>query len=280
MISKLTQQSHNPPGNSSKKLRPDYSYAAIIAAFLCVAGLLFVALTVLWLGQTSQRVSQQGAEALTIRAVLRADTDDVTAELLAVEIRGHVPEVTIEVINEAMGRSLLALQEPWIAEMPDFEVTPLPILLEIQHPKLLTNPEEVARFVEDLEKNPAVDFVAYNETAHNRLSKYASASRQIEKHAVRWMLAAIALVALAALFACSRLAGKLSFMGEVISAVTVWITAWGAAWFTYRQWESTAITSGDWQRIDLKTHIIVGTFALLLIMAARVLNMAVFRRRR
>lgn len=240
-----------------------------------MASLVFIALVVLWLGQTSARVYQKGADALTIRAVLRADTDDVAAEILAADIRRQVPDVAIDVINEAMGRSLLALQEPWIAQMPDFEVTPLPILLEIRHPQLLTQSDEIPAFLDSLGEYPAVDFVAYNETAHDRLAKFAASSAAIERHAVRWLLGGLALAGFAAIFACSRLAGNLSFLGQIIGTLTIYIPGWGVAWAAFRHWETIAIATGDWQRLGLTTHLTVGVAALVIILSAKALSKAV-----
>ncbi len=275
------QSTEAPRLDARKKIpyraRSTYARTGAVAAYLCFTCLFFISLVALWLGQTSGKVYRDGAEALTIRAVLRTDTDDVAAELLAADIRNKVPDVSIEVINEAMGRSLLPLQEPWIAEMPDFAVTPLPKLLEITHPQLLTNPVAVTQFVKELGENPAVDFVAYNETAHDRLTKFATASGQIEKHALQWLLSALTIVAFAATFACAVLAGNLSPIRTLIYIAGVWLPACATGWMIYRQWESIAISSGDWQRLPMTTHLTLGGIALAILIAARALTFTTSR---
>lgn len=237
-------------------------------AFLTAAALLFLTLLTLWLSQSSRHVYKQGANALVIRAVLRADTDSVTAENLAERVRQTIPEADIEVINEAMGRSLLALQEPWIAQMPDFDVTPLPILLEIRHPNLLTQPAEVAGFVKELETVPEVDFVAYNETAHDKLVKLATGTGAIEKHAVRWMLAAIIIAGFASQIGCSLLPSKRPTEIVLLKAVAVWLASWAVAWVFFRGWESTAVDAGEWQRLGTSLHFTVGICAGAVIIAS------------
>jgi cell division protein FtsX len=217
-----------------------------VIATIALSALLFVSFVVLWLGQASRSVFTEGADSLAIRAVLRADVNNVGAELLAQRIREKVPDVKLEVITETIGRSLLALQEPWIAQMPDFEVTPLPVLIEIRHPLLLTNPAAVQKFVEELGQEPEVDFVAYNETAHNRLVKLAGAVGGLKGHTSRWMLSALALAGMAVmviLFAplvsgsWSRLAGAVAVS---------WVVAWVLAWLVFRYWESTVVTPQQW----------------------------------
>lgn len=239
-----------------------------VIAFFCAAGMLFIALVVLWLGQTSQQVYRQAADNLVIRAVLRTDTDSVAAEGLAERIRQQVPDAGLEVINEAMGRSILALQEPWIAQMPDFEVTPLPVLLEVRHPNLLTHPTEVAGFVEELEMQPEVDFVTYNEAAHDRLVKLAAGTARIEKHSLRWLLGAVVLAGFTSQFICMLIAAPGTVVGAYIKPVIIWLCAWAFTWIVYRSWETAALETGGWQRLTEGVHLSTGIAAGVLILCA------------
>ena len=178
-----------------------------------------------------------------------------------------------------MGRSLLALQEPWIAQMPDFEVTPLPILLEMRHPELLTKPLEVSQFVDALNQEPEVDFVAYNETAHDRLVKLASGTAAIENHTLTWVLGMLSLAAFAAQFAFSRLRDNWSIIGAVIFAGITWIgIILGAA--AYRIWEGRALATGDWHRITPTNYATVAISALIIIALASTLSNLLARGRK
>ncbi len=236
-----------------------------------------MALVLLWVGQASNRVYSQGADALAIRAVLRANVSELDAEKLAGRIRDKVPDIKIELINEAMGRSLLALQEPWIAQMPDFEVTPLPILLEMRHPDLLMKPLEVGKFVEGLKQEPEVDFVAYNETAHDRLVKLAGGTAAIESHILKWVLAMLSVAAFAAQFAFCRLRESRSLAGAGIFAAVTWIGGLALGAVAYRIWEGGALATGDWHRVSFANYAAVGVSALVIIALASILSATVAR---
>lgn len=242
-------------------------WRAWITAILCGSALIFVAFIALWLRQVSTQVYTQGVNALAIRAVLRTDTDAVEAEKLAQRLRLDTPDLTIDVINEAMGRSLLALQEPWIAEMPDFEVTPLPPLLEFHHPQLLTNPVAISEFVEKLKSLPEVDFVAYNETAHDRLAKLADSTSSIQKHSVYWLLAAIIVAGLCAEIAFTAITPARSFLGLFLRQVVIWIISWVLAALSFRYWESGALATGEWNRLTSGTYFLVGACTFLTMLA-------------
>ena len=115
---------------SVKQVRSVGRLRGWIPAVLCGAALILVALIILWLRQVANHVYQNGAEAITIRAVLRTNAETESIEKLVTHLRNSIPDAQVETIDDAMGRSLLALQEPWIADMPDFEITPLPTLIE------------------------------------------------------------------------------------------------------------------------------------------------------
>jgi len=249
-----------------------------ILAFVCYTALIFAALVILWLRQTSTHVTTQGADALVIRAVLRTDMDAVQTEQLAERIRALVPDIDMEIINDAKGRSLLALQEPWIAEMPDFEVTPLPTLIEMRHPDLLTHPQAVAQFVEKLKKEPGVDFVAYNEMAHDKLVKLATATGAIQRQTVRWLLVALALAGLAAHVGFSRLISAQTLLGLFLRQMTLGITAWVGAVLVFKLWEKGAVATGTWDQLSSWPYFTVGISTLLLMLLGEVLGLLTLRR--
>lgn len=211
---------------------PALALAAVGAAALGLVGLIFF-----WMSDAAMQISAQGADNLTIRAVLRADVDGTGAEILAGRIRQQIPSGELEVITETQGRALLALQEPWIAQMPDFEVTPLPNLVEIQHPDLLTNPARVQQFVKELQEEPEVDFVAYNEAAHNRLLKLASSIDGVRKHSLRWVWGGLMLAGGALfLFLGWHLPGG-SYAADALAAAAVWLVAAILAAAVFQMWE-------------------------------------------
>lgn len=267
----MTEYHSHRPGHTPTANAPVTGLARPVSrALLIVAAavLLFIALVVSWLGQASSHIYTQGANALVIRAVLRMDADAVATEELAQLVRREIPDAEIEIIDEAMGRSLMALQEPWIAEMPDFEVTPLPTLVEIRHPRLLTAPAQVTKLIERLNDAPPVDFVAYNETAHDRLVKLAQSTEQIENHVLRWVLLALAVggFALAAGIFC--FAPNHSMLAAATTIAIIWLAAWAGGWLIYRGWETTAISTGTWQRLEPATHIKMGIAALVILIIA------------
>jgi len=255
-----------------------FRWPAGILSVLSASLLVFVALVVLWLGQTSNRVYTRGADALVIRAVLRMNTDAVATENLAGRIRQKVPDIELEIINESMGRSLLALQEPWIAQMPDFEVTPLPTLLEMRHPALLTHPEQITQFVKELGDEPEVDFVAYNETAHDQLTKLAAATGTIQGHTIKWILAALALAGFMAQVAFSALAPPRSLPGIVIRHGVCGIAACVIGILLFRLWETGAVATGDWERLTSGKYFVVG-FCVLTIMGLSAVPRLLAKRR-
>lgn len=231
------------------------------------AALVFAALVVLWLGQASKSIFTNGADAVTIRAVLRADVENPGAMDLAGRLRERLPDAQIDVITERMGRSLMALQEPWIAQMPDFEVTPLPILIEIQHPELLTNPPAVTDLVEDLKSEPAVDFVAYNETAHNRLVKVAGSALALQQHTMAWLLWALSIGGFIAAVGLLDYSFNRAIPYAFALAALCWGFGWAMAWPVFQTWERTAIQLEGWERLpgsDTSSAIWISALVMLL----------------
>lgn len=230
------------------------------------AALLLVSLMLISLSSVGRNVAAQGASALVIRAVLRADVDPVGAEELAQRVRQQVPNVELEIITETMGRALMALQEPWIARMPDFEVTPLPVLLEVQHPKLLTDVAQVQQFVRFLNAQDEVDFVAYNETAHNRLVGLAGTIDNLRRHALGWMLTLIGIAGFVLALVGFRQVDHDAWFYATAAAVT-WLVALGIAWPAYRVWERSLLREQDFSAISTGTIMQAGGVALLIVLA-------------
>lgn len=239
------------------------------------AALIFAVLVVLWLGQASRGIFENGASAVTIRAVLRADVDNAGATELARRLRDRLPDAHIEVITERMGRSLMALQEPWIAQMPDFEVTPLPILVEIQHPELLTKPSAVTDLVDDLKNEPDVDFVAYNETAHNRLVNVAGSALALQQHTLSWLLWALGIAGFITAVSLLHYSISRTIPYTFALAALCWGCGWAIAWPLFHSWEKAAVKLESWELLPGNTtSSAIWISALIILLAAGVTTLS------
>ncbi len=234
-------------------------------------GLLIGSLMVIAVSFAGETIAEAGARAMVIRAVLNADVDPVQANELAERIREQVPDVEMEVITETMGRALMALQEPWVARMPDFEVTPLPVLIELHHPELLTNTAQVQQFVRQLDSEREVDFVAYNETAHTRLVALTGSINHLRKHAARWVLILLSVAgfALVALFA-ARKAMEASWGGLFLVSFAAWFVALMVTWPMFRLWERPLIRDEDFVALPASMILQAGSVSLVIVLVATV----------
>lgn len=257
---------------SGINVRPVGRLRGWLPAVLCGAGLIFIALITLWLRQTTNHVYANGASAITIRAVLRTNAEPDAIDAFTMRLRAKIPDAEIDVIDEAQGRSLLALQEPWIADMPDFEIAPLPTLIEIKHPQLLTNPLSVAAFVTELKGEPLVDFVAYNETAHDKMVKLAEATGSIQGHTVRWILIALVIAGISTQIAFGIITPAKSLLGIFLRHVGIWVASWMLGVLLFRLWEGSAVESGDWQRLTSSAYFAVGIAALGTMLVGEAVN--------
>jgi hypothetical protein len=96
------------------------------------------------------------------RVALRQDVSEESARKLAQRLRERTPGLEVTVIGEAEARTLLALQEPWMKELPEVQVGRLPVLIEVRHPARYDAPSRVRAFNEELAALPEADFIEFN----------------------------------------------------------------------------------------------------------------------
>ncbi|MCX7719532.1 MAG: hypothetical protein N2111_14175 [Candidatus Sumerlaeaceae bacterium] len=180
--------------------------ATSIAANGVLAGLfmacVFVALSI---SSTVQSALQDRAFDAPATIVLRESVTESDAQALANRLRTQTPGLRADVIGQVAARALLGLQEPWMQRLPDLELAPLPILIEVRHPRLLEKGFDVPAFLRELESLPETDFVAFNTTGLDRFVEFADAARAYGRGLARGLAALGTLGALLlTLFLCRR----------------------------------------------------------------------------
>lgn len=246
----------------------------ILTTFLTVLVVICMLLT-LWVRQTADNIFSNRSDELVIRAVLKPNATEETANALFQRLSKETPGLRGEVIGPAAGRALLSLQEPWIAQLPDVEIDPLPILIEMHHPQLIVAPDEVEAFNEKLRTDPLVEFVAFNQTGHTRLVELLNNSRGLVYHVTNWLLPILVLLA-AAVQALGNLglSGKRYPYTAGISALTSVLIAWALAALFMNLWHGSAARFGMFSRLELGIQIRWIFFtALASVLAAVVMNL-------
>lgn len=146
---------------------------------LFAAGTVFIVLLVLWARSGVEATVAARAGDLTARAVLRDDMTEIQARGLAEELEHEEPGLQVLIIGPEEARSRLALQESWMRHLPEVELPELPTILQIRHPRMLTDATEVAAFHFRLESRPEVQFVQFNSLGHESLVRFATQVRSI-----------------------------------------------------------------------------------------------------
>ncbi len=113
-------------------------------------------------------VSQWGRQ-MPILAVLRDEIDDAAARRLADQLTSEVVGIECTMIDRRQATSLLALQEPWMRQLPDMLVCDLPTLREIRKPALFHSSQQLDEFLAMLQSQREVDFVIFNAVGHERV---------------------------------------------------------------------------------------------------------------
>jgi hypothetical protein len=149
-------------------------------AWLAVAVALVFSVTVLLI---SERRSVEDAIAgwgrqMPIIAVLHEDLSEAQGRALAEKIRAAAPGAECTLISPREGRSLLALQEPWLRRLPETMIGDLPPIIEIRHPALFRSSSELDAFLASLQALREVDFVVFNSVGHDRVIEALSVARR------------------------------------------------------------------------------------------------------
>jgi len=135
-----------------------YIAACSLAGALCVA----IVLTAMWASQGLESAIRGRAADVVTRIALKPNVSEESARRLATRLREGTRGLEVTVIGEADARTLLALQEPWMKDLPEVQVGRLPVLLEVRHPARYDSPGRVRAFNSELEALPEADFVEFN----------------------------------------------------------------------------------------------------------------------
>lgn len=173
-----TQGSRAHPEGDRK--RPRLLWLAVVPDIAAVAVSLLMALAMLWVSSAVHPLLQQNGEKFATHAVMAAGVSEGQAITVAERMQGMLPGLRVHVIGEAEARGLLALQEPWVRNMPEMELARLPLMVEFRHPQLLDRPELQAEIQQALEAMPEVDFSIFNDTGFENLLSF---SREVKWYA-------------------------------------------------------------------------------------------------
>lgn len=228
----------------------------------------------LWVRQTADYIFTNRSDELVIRAVLKPNATEESAKQLFERLSAETPGLRGEVVGPAAGRALLSLQEPWIAQLPEVEIDPLPILIEIRHPQLIVAPQEIEIFNEKLGRDPLVEFVAFNQSGHDRLINLLNSSKGLVYYVTTWLLPLLAFIP-----ACAQAMANIGISKRrypytaALSAFLTGIIGWATAATILSFWQAGALKYGMFSPLAFGTQLRWIFIAVLLsIIAAVVMN--------
>lgn len=170
------------------------------ALFAALAALLIMTALAVRSGVETTLAARAGD--LAARAVLRDDVTEEQARALADTLAREEPGLRTVVIGPAEARSRLALQENWMRHLPEVELAELPTILEVRHPSLLTEPDQVAAFYSRLENRPEVQFLQFNAIGYSTFVESTTQARRLAGR-LSWSLI-VTVAMLYTLFAIAR----------------------------------------------------------------------------
>lgn len=115
---------------------------------------------------------------MPIIAVLQEEVAEEQAKQLANRIQGDVAGLDATLVGRREARSMLALQEPWLRQLPEMLVGELPMIIEFRHPALFVAPRELDSFIAYVQSQPEVDFVVFNSLGHDEVVEVLSTARR------------------------------------------------------------------------------------------------------
>jgi hypothetical protein len=159
----------------------------VLLNILLLAALLHVLLLSQWIASgVDALVTGRYASVLVMHAMLRGNVSDDAAAGVASRIQNTAPGVKARVIGQAEARGMLAKQEPWMLNLPNVEISRVPVLIEVRLDPIL-EPAEVRRMKDTIASEPEVDIVIFND---NGLDDLVTFSRNVQwyTHAMgRWI---------------------------------------------------------------------------------------------
>jgi murein DD-endopeptidase MepM/ murein hydrolase activator NlpD len=165
---------HPEPGGCSLFPR---RIAYILLAGLTAALLLYLVLLALWTRGLLESLLEGRSRDLATRVVLKSSVSDEQAQQFADRVRTQSPHLELTLIGRDEARTLLALQEPWMKNLPDVEIAELPAIVEIRHPDALTTSAALLNLHEWLRSQAETDFLVFNDYQYDRLYSFAAAAR-------------------------------------------------------------------------------------------------------
>lgn len=165
-----------PTGNESSLRLSATSYFAWIV--LAAASVYFVVVLAFAERRNLETAVADWGRRMPIIAVLREDVAEERAKQLAERIRGEVAGLDVTLVGRREARSMLALQEPWLRQLPEMLVGELPVIIEFRHPALFVAPRELDSFIAYVRSQPEVDFVVFNSLGHDEVVEALSTARR------------------------------------------------------------------------------------------------------
>ncbi|MCX7624592.1 MAG: hypothetical protein N2Z21_00020 [Candidatus Sumerlaeaceae bacterium] len=115
---------------------------------------------------------------MPVVAVLREEIAEDRAKQLAEKLQREVPGLEATLIGRREARSMLALQEPWLRQLPEMLVGELPMVVEFRHPAIFVAPRELDSFIAYVQSQPEVDFVVFNSLGHDEVVEAIGTARR------------------------------------------------------------------------------------------------------
>lgn len=238
---------------------------------LTIAGALVFALALLltWERRALEDAVVAWGRQMPIVAVLRDEVGESRANALAAELARKVPALECTVVGRREARSLLALQEPWLARLPEVAVGELPIVLEIRHPALFRAPRQVEAFVSSLQAMREVDFVIFNSHGHDRVILALAAVRRHVNGLLGAALAVAGMLFIFLHFQVRRLRRHADVARALATGVGMGLSAVGLGWLLVLAYVATVLGGVPSSPLPSPAHVglvAVGLVALFVLL--------------
>ena len=146
-----------------------------IADVVVLAVALHILLVAGWLSNGVQGLARaRVSAALVMQAVVKAGVSDEGAEGIASRISHLRTGVAARSISEAEARGLLALQEPWMKDLPSIEIGRLPGLIEVRAGDVALTVAEFRALRDEIAAEPEIQFVIFNDVGLEDLVAFTS----------------------------------------------------------------------------------------------------------
>ena len=177
---RYTTSCASPAGGQRKGARRSGTLRYLLWMTVVVALSAGLLLLIIWSRRAFEDAVIAWGRQMPVIAVLGDDVSEADAQSLAEQLRREIPALECVVISRQEARSILALQEPWMKQLPDVMAGELPLTLEIRHPALFHSPGELDEFLASLRTRKGIDFVIFNSLGHE---KVVEALTVVRRHA-------------------------------------------------------------------------------------------------